>query len=197
MLRPFSKIGRDRRGVTIVEFAIVAPVLLAVIMGGFELAYQGYVQAVVRGELMKAGRDNALERAGSDDERFIIDERIRQSIMRVAPGARVGPPQRVAFSSYARVRSPAEPDANNNGVCEPGETYEDSNRNGRWDDNSGIENGSGAKDVIVYTVNVEYDRLFPVAALVGMSNTVEISASTNLRIQPYDMQGPVPIRTCP
>ena len=197
MLRVLPKLTRDRRGVTIVEFALVAPVLLAVVMGGFELAYQGYVQAVVRGELMKAGRDNALERAASDEERFIIDEQIRQAIQRVAPSARIAPPQRVAFSSYARVRSPAEPDGNNNGICEPGETYEDSNRNGRWDSNSGIENGSGAKDVVVYTVNVEYDRLFPVGALVGMSNTVEISASTNLRIQPYDMQGPVPIRTCP
>lgn len=196
MMRPFPRLRHDKRGVTIVEFALVAPILLGVIMGGFELAYQGYVQAVVQGELMKAGRNNALERAGSDDERFIIDESIRQAILRVAPSARVAPPQRVAFSSYARVKSPAEPDGNNNGICEPGETYEDSNRNGRWDDNSGVSNGSGAKDVIVYTVNVEYDRLFPVGSLMGMSNTVEISASTNLRIQPYDMQGPVPMRTC-
>ncbi|VXC95285.1 TadE/TadG family type IV pilus assembly protein [Sphingomonas sp. AX6] len=196
MFRLLPRIGRDRSGVTIVEFALVVPVLLAVVMGGFELAYQGYVKAVVQGELMTAGRNSALERAGSDDERFIIDESIRQAILRVAPSARVAPPQRVAFSSYARVRSPAEPDGNNNGICEPGETYEDSNRNGQWDDNSGVANGTGAKDVIVYTVNVEYDRLFPVGALIGMSNTVEISASTNLRIQPYDMQGPVPVRTC-
>lgn len=197
MMHSTLKLVREKRGVTIVEFALVAPVLLAVIMGGYELAYQGYVQSVVEGELRKAGRSNSLERAASDDERFAIDERIRQSIMNVAPQARIATPERVTFASYARVRSPAEPDANNNGICEPGETYEDSNRNGRWDSNSGVTNGSGAKDVIVYTVRVEYDRVFPVGSLIGLSNTVEISASTNLRIQPYDMQGPVPIRPCP
>lgn len=196
MTARLHSIASDRRGVTIIEFALVAPVLLAVIMGGFELTYQGYVHSVVRGELSKASRSNVLERSSSNTERFAIDERIRQNILQVAPHARIDPPTRVAFSSYARVRSPAEPDANNNGICEPGETYEDSNRNGRWDENSGIANGSGAKDVIVYTVNVEYDRLFPVASLMGLSNTVTIAASTNLRIQPYDLQGPVPIRTC-
>lgn len=189
-------LASDSRGVSAIEFALIAPVLLAVIMGGFELAYQSYVQTVVEGELIRAGRTNSLERAASNEERFVIDERIRDRILQVAPQARIAMPQRTTFASYARVRSPAEPDANNNGVCEPGETYEDTNRNGRWDEHSGVENGTGAKDVMVYTVSLEYDRLFPVAQLIGLNDTVHITASTNLRIQPFDVQAPAPVRPC-
>jgi Flp pilus assembly pilin Flp len=187
---------RDRRGVTVVEFALISPVLFGAVMGGYELVYQAYVQSVLRGEISRAGRSNVLERSLSDGGRYAIDESIREAILRVAPHARIDTPTRVSFASYARVLSPAEPDANNNGVCDPGETYEDTNGNGRWDSNSGVTDGGGAKDVIVYTVKLEYDRTFPVGALLGMSNTVQLEAATFLRMQPYDLKTAPVIRTC-
>lgn len=190
------RLGEDRRGISALEFALVSPVLLAIIMGGFDLAYQAYVKSVVSGELIRAGRENSLERAASTQQRAVIDERIRQSIQTVVPRARVHPPRRTAFSSYAQIKSPAEPDANNNGVCEPGETYQDLNRNGRWDESSGVEDGSGAKDVLVYTVALDYDRLLPVATLVGMSPVVHMAISTHVRIQPYDIHSAPPILNC-
>lgn len=193
---PTRRLARDASGISALEFALVAPVLLAVIMGGFDLAYEAYVKSVVSGELIRAGRENSLERAASAPERAIIDERIRRAIQTVVPRARVQTPRRMSFASYTQVRSPAEPDANNNGVCEAGETYQDLNRNGRWDSNSGTEDGSGAKDVLVYTITLDYDRLLPVATIVGMSPVVHMAVSTNVRIQPYDIHSAAPIRNC-
>ena len=58
-------IRRDRRGVTVVEFALVAPVMLLMIMGLGELAYEGYVESVLTGAVQKAGRDSTIQGAAA------------------------------------------------------------------------------------------------------------------------------------
>ncbi|WP_373458443.1 TadE family protein [Sphingomonas faeni] len=41
----------DTRGATIVEFAIIVPVLIALLLSILEVGYRGYVTAVVQGAL--------------------------------------------------------------------------------------------------------------------------------------------------
>ena len=53
----------DRRGVTIVEFAMAAPVLIILLLGIFDLAQMAYVSAALHGAVQRAARDSAIESA--------------------------------------------------------------------------------------------------------------------------------------
>ena len=79
-------------------------------------------------------------------------------------------------------------DTNDNGVCDDGEPYVDANLNEVWDSDGGDEGQGGAKDVSIVTVTVTYDRLFPLAKLIGLPEQINISANTVLANQPYAEQ---------
>ena len=52
-----------------------------------------------------------------------------------------------------------------------------------------IHGQGGAKDVAIVTVTVTYDRLFPMANLIGLPEQVTVAANTVLANQPYAEQG--------
>ena len=188
---------KDRRGATIIEFAIVLPVLLMILMFLFDTSYYLYARAVLSGEIQAAGRSSTLETA-SEEAQTDLDEHVEAAVQRVVPHG-VLHFSRKAYGSYARAQAKAEPfiDANNNGVCDNGEVYEDSNNNNVYDADGGKDGQGNARDVTIYSVTLEYNRIFPMARLLGWSDTVSISSSTILRNQPYDKQSAPPERNCP
>ena len=50
------RLRRDSRAVTIVEFAMVAPVMLLLLLGLFDLGYRSYASSVLQGALHDAAR---------------------------------------------------------------------------------------------------------------------------------------------
>ncbi|WP_447729045.1 hypothetical protein [Sphingomonas koreensis] len=92
--------------------------------------------------------------------------------------------------------------SNNNGTCDgpvgstPGEPYEDTNGNNRWDSSGGNLSQGGAKDAVLYTASISYPRFFPFYNLVGGARTTKVTASTILRNQPYGDQGVPTVRNC-
>jgi hypothetical protein len=46
----------------------------------------------------------------------------------------------------------------------------------------------GARDVVLYTANVTYPRMFPLHSMIGLPSNVTVSATTVLRNQPFDEQ---------
>ena len=55
-----QRLRTDCRGATIIEFAIVAPVMMFLLMGLGDLLYQLYLQSILDGALQKAGRDSTI-----------------------------------------------------------------------------------------------------------------------------------------
>jgi hypothetical protein len=188
---------RDQKGATIVEFAIVAPVLIAILVFLFDIGYLLYASAILRGEVNSAGRLSTLETA-NDARREDYDERVRSQVSRLVPHGTVTF-TRAAYNTYGLAQSRAEPfnDTNGNDICDNGESFIDSNFNGRHDLDGGRDGGGGARDVVIYTATLEYDRLFPADAVLGFDRTVRIDATTLLRNQPFDAQSVPPTRTCP
>lgn len=195
MTRRVTKVGADARGATIVEFAIVLPIMLLAIMGLMELCYQFYVQSILTGAVQKAGRDSAIQNnLGST---ATIDAGVLAMVRTVAPQAAfvANSPTRTNFTSFQQVsRTSPEPfvDANGNKQYDKGECFDDINGNGVWDSsassNTGVAGTGGASDVVSYSVNITYQRLFPLAAFIGWSNTVQLGATTMLRNQPFASQ---------
>lgn len=174
---------RDRRGATLVEFAILLPVLLGLLMGLMDLCYQAYVQAVLEGAVQKAARDSTIEAA----DITTIDDRVTKAVRQVAGKATVTP-SRLFYASFALIKPEDFEDANGNSRYDPGECFYDVNNNDRWDLDPGRAGQGGASDVTIYRVTVTYTRLFPLARLLGWSNQVVLNAATRFKNQPYGSQ---------
>ena len=59
--KPFLKFVNDREGTSIVEFAVISPVMFTLLFGGFDFGHTLYMQSVLQGAINKAARDSALE----------------------------------------------------------------------------------------------------------------------------------------
>lgn len=185
--RQLKRLARDARGATLTEFAFVAPVLMVLLMGIFDMAHSQYTAAQLNGAMQRAGRDLTLESAGSTQAD--IDAQVLARVKTVVPNDANITIKRLSHFDFSSIGEPEEfTDDNGDGICNNGEIFVDANTNGQWDPNKGKDGIGGARDVVLFTATVEYDRLFPVAGLIGMSDTMTLSASTALRNQPYDQQ---------
>jgi Flp pilus assembly protein TadG len=179
------KLYRDRRGVTLVEFAIIAPVMLLMLMGMGDMLYQTYTQSILNGELQKAARDSGIE--GGATSTATIDAKVETMVKKIAPNATFTS-TRKSYDTFSEVAPEPFTDTNGNGVRDPGECFTDENGNGTWDQDPGAAGQGGASAVTVYTMTATYPRLFPVAGLLGWPTTQTVSATTLLKNQPYATQ---------
>ncbi|MFL9841800.1 TadE family protein [Sphingomonas sp. ST-64] len=203
-LRRFAPaaLRRDETGVTIVEFALVAPVLGLVLLATFDFGHTLYTRAVLQGIVQKTGRDSALESGSTADAISALDEKVRRQAKALANNSEITITRRYyrTFSDAAAARAEPWTDTNNNRVCDGSEPFEDLNGNNVWDRDGANEGQGGAKDATLYTVTMRYPRMFPLYNMIGGSRTTKITAATILRNQPYGDQGsyaaPV-VRNCP
>lgn len=185
MIRFLNALLRDNRGAAIIEFAIVSPVFLIVIMGFGELSYQAYVRAVLTGAMQKAGRDSTIQGAGARSDE--LDQKVIAMVRTVAKNGTFSW-TRKNYAQFGNIAPEAFIDANANGIRDPGECFSDINANGIWDADPGKSGQGGAGDVAVYSVTVTYPRLFPVGAWLGWSGNQSLTATTTLKNQPYASQ---------
>ena len=186
-VRFLRRLGRDTTGVTAVEFALISPALFLVLFGIFELGYEIYAQTMLQGSIQQAARASTIE--GASTRSTAIDAMVTDAVHEIVPSATLAF-DRKAYSNFGDVSLPEDyTDSNENGACDNGEPFEDANGNGTWDADRGIAGLGGARDAVLYSVTVTYDRPFPLANLVpGMSRTLTTTARTVLRNQPYDEQ---------
>jgi len=189
---------QDRDGATLVEFAFVAPVLILILIGTFDFGHQVYATSVLQGALQRSARQATLESGFSDLNQ--IDGRIEDVVGTVMPTGEVTITRR-NFQNFSDIVTPEElDDRNGDGLCNNAEPFEDLNNNGFRDLNRGRNGIGGARDAVIFTATVNYERVFPLAGLIpAIPKDVEIIAETVLRNQPYDNQtSRVPTEgTCP
>jgi Flp pilus assembly pilin Flp len=174
----------DTKGATIVEFAIIAPVLLMVIFGVFDLGYSLYATTQLDGAVQQAARDSTIEGASAAQ----VDANVRAAVRDIVPDATVTITRKV-YADFSDAGRPEDyTDDNGNHACDAGEPFEDVNGNDRWDTDRGRDGQGGARDAVLYQVSASFERPFPVAAFIGLSPTMTTVAKTILRNQPYGQQ---------
>ncbi|WP_375429327.1 TadE/TadG family type IV pilus assembly protein [uncultured Sphingomonas sp.] len=190
------RLALDRRGVTVIEFAIIAPVICLFLVGAMDMTHTLYMRTVLQGALQKAARDTALETGSSQAQRDVIDDRVKAQVAELnaelrTPGAIIITRRFYRTFTRAGAKVPEEfSDSDHDKICNHNELFEDVNGNGARDADGGDAGQGGAKDAVLYTVAVRYDRLLPLASLVpGVAEQVRLSASTILQNQPYADQG--------
>ena len=186
---------RDRKGATIIEFAIVAPVMLMMIMGLGDILLQAYAQAVLDGAMQKAGRDSAIQ--GGANATAAIDGTVRAAVDAVTHNATYVTTRR-AYANFSAARPEVFTDSDNDNVHDPRECFFDVNGNRQWDDDPGSVGQGGADDATLYTMTVTFDRVFPIAGLVGGSTTKTLTSRTVLKNQPFASQNAAAVtQVCP
>jgi Flp pilus assembly protein TadG len=185
--RLFKRLRRDQRGVSIIEFALLAPTLLVMLFGLLDLAYNMYTAQMLQGAIQSAARRATIEGASANSGD--IDDVVTTAVRTLAPSATLTF-NRKSYSSFTQVGRPEDyTDINTNGTCDANEPFEDANGNGSWDLDPGQSGFGGARDAVLYQVDVSYPRLFPIYAFIpGQTNTYAMSVSTVLRNQPYGQQ---------
>jgi Flp pilus assembly protein TadG len=189
MTQAFRHLARDERGSPALEFVLVLPAALLVMLGLGDLTYQAYLQSVLTGAVQKAGRDSTIQ--GSNTT--ALDQNVKNAVLAVAPKATLSS-SRVNYDNYSAVAPEPYTDSNHNGVRDAKECFSDVNGNGQWDTDPGSSGPGGASDVTIYKMTMTYTRLFP-AWLVGWSSTETISAATYLKNQPYATQNTATVKT--
>lgn len=188
-----SSLRRHERGATIIEFALVAPVMLVLMMGSADLAYQGYLQAVLNGAIQKAGRDSGIQ--GGAQQTGTIDQAVMKVVWTLAKNATYTS-SRKSYYQFSNIKGEPFVDSQKigtggwayDGICNHSEAYTDLNDDGSYSLDPGTSGQGGANDAVLYTIAVTYPRLFPMSKLIGWSSTVTLTSSTILKNQPFASQ---------
>jgi Flp pilus assembly protein TadG len=188
------QLATDVRGATVVEFAIIIPVLCTLMAVGFELGYRAYLSSIVQGALLEASRRATV----GDKTATEIDQIIKDRVAMLSNAANVKEIKKENFYNFTNVGKPEKItfDKNNNAAYDAADDcYEDANNNTLYDVN--LNSGLGtADDIVRYTVRVEYPNVMPVNKMLGWGTKQTITASTVLRNQPFTSRAMPTIR-CP
>lgn len=197
MCRLFSRLRRSDRGATAIEFAIIAPVMILMLMGLMEICYESYLSSVLNGAIRKAGRDAGIQNGQLNWS--TIDQGVMTQVQSVSRNATLKSSIHQSYSSFSQVRVP-EPfvDSNGNGKYDAAsDCFTDINGNAIWDADQGTGGQQGgASDVNVYTLTIQFPRLFPIGAWTGLPALATMRAQTILRNQPYTAQATNSPKTC-
>lgn len=187
-MQALVRLRDDRKGATLVEFALIAPTFLLLLLGTFEFGHGVYLQAILQGAVQQAGRDSGLESGQENLGR--IEASVLDQVRAIAPRGAIQSTRR-NYRTFTEVSKPEDfTDANGNGVRDADECFIDANGNGGWDADRSQTGQGGADDVVVYTATLTYDRIAPLWKIIGWSERNRISASTTLRNQPFADQAP-------
>lgn len=181
-LRSLRSLRRDSKGATIVEFAMVIPILCALLVGFLDLAYRSYVTSIIQGALHEAARMGTVGGIPTSTIQAHVSTRLRD----FSRNATINTTTR-SYSDFTGVRTPETitQDTAPIGTYNTGDCFADANGNGQWDADRGRSGMGGAEDVVYLEVTMTYPRLLPVGSLLGWTNNVTVTQNTVLRNQPF------------
>lgn len=187
-LRALLKRGRaDDAGATAIEFAILAPVLLLLVMGIIEFGLIYTADIVLKNATYDAARTG---RTGFVADKSTQDKTVLD-IVRNEVSSLMDPNKlaidSVAYDDFTKLKKP-EPfiDANKNGRRDDGENYTDVNGNGKYDLDQGRTGFGGANEVVLYTVSYPWKLLTPIMAeLIGTGGVFTLTATAVVQNEPY------------
>lgn len=177
-----GRLRHDAGGATIVEFALILPVMCALMIGVVDLGYRSYVGSIVQGALHEAARMGTVGGVSTDT----IAAHVRSRLREFSRDATITVSTR-SYSDFTGVRVPETitQDTAPLGSYNTGDCYQDFNGNQQYDLDRGRTGMGGAEDVVYFEVRMVYPRIVPVGNIFGWSDTVTINQNTVLRNQPY------------
>jgi Flp pilus assembly protein TadG len=184
-MKPLRTFLRDRRGVTAVEFAILAPAMIMLISGSLELGHMIFARVALEGAVTEAARIATASMETNESDRNIA---LRTSVLRTMASFALAKDKTITIETKVyRDFSTAYPepftDTNGNKVYDIGEIYIDRNKNQKWDPATQIAGTLGGPgDVISLTVVYPKRILFDfLPTRWGLGEALVLRATTVVR----------------
>jgi Flp pilus assembly protein TadG len=179
-----AALRRDQKGATIVEFALILPVMCVLLLGTLDLGYRSYVSSIIQGSLHEGARMATVGGIPTSQIEAHVANRLRD----FANNSTVTTTTR-SYADFNGVRTPETitQDTAPVGLYNAGDCFQDVNANGQYDLDRGRSGLGGAEDVVLFEVTMRYPHIVPMANFLGSgwSNDVVITQNTVLRNQPY------------
>lgn len=188
LMRGTLSLSADTRGVTAVEFAILSPVLMLMLIGILEFALVFFSQQVMENVSYNVSR---LGKTGFVDTDMTQEQTIRAMLAERLEGLididTVGI-QTTTYGQFSDIDA-NEPfiDANENGVRDDGENYTDLNGNGQYDGALAVTGYGQSGQITVYQITVPWRVFTPVLShMIGDGNgNIVLESRVVVRNEPY------------
>ncbi|WP_294392320.1 TadE/TadG family type IV pilus assembly protein [uncultured Sphingomonas sp.] len=183
---------RDRRGATVVEFALIAAPLIMTIMALTDLAFRAFMGVQLQGAMDQAARQVTVGGVTTQTVTTFVQGRMRTLLS--SADVKVKPMSYDDFSTVGKPE-PITTDTAPLGTYNKGDCFLDLNNNKQWDADGGAGGNGGGDDIIYYTATVSYPALMPLGRFLGFPDLTTITATMMMRNQPYEAQAQ-PVTVC-
>ena len=181
------KLHLNTDGATAVEFGIIGPVFILMIIGIIELGLLMAAQTLLDNAAFSASRagKTGYADAGSSQEATIA-----AAVTKASSGFLKQDRMTLTSSAYADYSNVGQPepftDRNANGKWDTGEAYTDVNGNGRWDADQGKAGTGNAGQIVVYTVTYRWP-LFTVwlKSMIGSGGIYTLTTRIVVKNEPF------------
>lgn len=191
----------DQKGATIVEFAMVAPALVLILLAGFDFGHRSYATSVLQGALADSARAVSVQDPIISGPGVSLEERVEKAMQRqisslATPGYTLDVEQS-NFYDFSGIGNPEKlvVDNDSDGTYDEddGDCFSDLNENGDFDLDTGRDGRGGANDVVFYEATLTMNALVPLANWLGGESTYTLRAETAIRNQPWGSQSTPPV----
>lgn len=177
---------KDQSGIAALEFAMITPVFLLMVMGIIEFSSIMFTTAVMESATNITSR---LGKTGYVAQGTTREQQIIDSVASRTSG--LLDPNKIeidskAYTDFSKIGQPEPCLSPNVSPCPgaAGVNFIDINGNGSWDPDMGRAGLGNAGDVVVYTVTYPWPVMTPLIGTI-IGNTFDITVRTVVRNEPY------------
>ena len=176
----------DRKGTSLVEFALVGPVFIFLLLAIFESATVFLASTLLEGGVREASRFGITGRTDLGSRTDVIRTVIEEHSVGLLDGEEIEVNAAV-YPSFDSIGVPEDfDDENGNGRWDVGESYTDGNGNGRYDDGNGVPGVGGPEEIVLYRVNYDWELMVPfLRPLLPPDGTIALQAQIAVRNEPW------------
>ena len=178
-----KELTRRDEGSTMVEFALIAPLLATILIAIVEFGTIMFSSILMESGLRDASRFGITGREVAGMTRLenivqVISDRTIGLIDMDAASIDI-----MVYPSFSQAGSGEDyVDGNANGSYDVGETFTDSNASGTWDSDIGVAGAGGAGDIVLYRISYDWPILTPFAStFIGTDGAFQLRASIAVR----------------
>jgi Flp pilus assembly protein TadG len=172
-------------GLSTVEFAFVAPILVLLVMGTVEFSLIMFTMATMESATAATARTGKTGyiAPGMTRQQTIINTITSRTAGLLNPALFII--STTVYPNFDNVSQP-EPytDSNGNGSYSVGEPFTDINGNGTWDEDMGAAGLGNAGDIVVYNISYPWPINTPLIGLIT-GNPYNITVRTVVKNEPF------------
>ncbi len=183
-MRRLRRFLRNRRGSSLVEFAIMAPLTITMLIGIVELGMVFLVSSSLENAVLASSRFGITgSTADGTTREDVIRDVIEQNTYGLVPLDEVTI-DTIVYDNFSDIGEP-EPfaDTNANGVFDTGEPFTDVNGNGQYDTDVGLAGLGGPGDIVLYRIRYQIQSLTQLFD--PFFTVIDHSATVAVRNEPF------------